>query len=69
MVFQLKIGLFSAYLSVVIVVSQNSVSRPKCIFLNPRPIGLQQIDRVTWNLRFELKLLLFSHQSNVRLHC
>src|SRR6218665_960084 len=53
----------------LLTVSQNSVSRRKRIFPNPRPVGIQQIGGVTGNVRFELNLLLFSHQSNFHLHC
>jgi len=39
------------------------------IFLDPRPVGLNLTDGVTRNLRFALKLLLFSWQSNFHLRC
>jgi len=42
------------------------VSRPKCIFPNPRPVQQKRL-RVTWNLRFDLELLLFSHQLPITL--
>src|SRR6218665_45990 len=40
----------------------------RSIFPDPRPVGLHRVGGVICNLRFELKLLIFSHQSNLHLH-
>src|SRR6218665_301087 len=39
----------------------------RSIFSDPRPVGLHQVGGVMCYLRFELKLLIFSHQSTLHL--
>src|SRR6218665_1442484 len=72
MVFRLKIGLFSAYLSLVVVIVDGQPKQrkpPEKHFPESQTSTAKRRRYMKPSLRVKISLLLFSHQSKFHLHC